>query len=57
MKIKVTIKEDSEAAKVFKENMARREAFKKAVQENRVDEYVRENPNEFARPLSPVVPK
>ena len=49
MKIKVTIKKDSKAAKVIKAYMAEKEAFRKAAEEGKALEYVRTTkPEQFA---------
>ena len=51
MNIKVTIKKDSPAEKVFKAYMAEKDAFRKAVQSGEAVTYATTKPVKFAQPL------
>ena len=54
--IKITIKQDSPAAKMMEEFMAEKEAFRKAVEAGKAAEYAESKPERFATPLRSLTP-
>lgn len=51
MKTKITIKKDTPTAEVFKEYLAEKEAFRKAVEAGKADEYAEQQSEKFAQPV------
>ena len=51
MKTKITITTGSDTAKAFAEYIAEKEAFRKAAEAGKANEYAEQNPEKFAQPI------
>jgi len=51
MKIKITIKANSKADKIFKKHLEEKKAFRESIVNGTIEQYAKENPKYFFTPI------